>query len=89
MPVEPSVGSHWGKQSRTSVSDRLRMITLSAFFTTRLPPVMPAPVPGTPMTVVRAGTVNTIRAACLAWAALRAFSWAPEGTLARPQTAGS
>ncbi len=41
------------------------------------------------MTVVRAGTVNTIRAACLAWAALRASSWAPDGTLARPQTAGS
>lgn len=37
----------------------------------------------------RAGTVNTMRAACLDWAALRAFSWVPDGTLARPQTAGS
>ncbi|WCD85007.1 hypothetical protein KPP03845_101330 [Streptomyces xanthophaeus] len=71
------------------MSDRFRMITSSAFFTTRLPPVMPAPVPGTPMTVVFAGTVNTMRAACLAWAALRASSWVPDGTLVRPQTAGS
>lgn len=65
------------------------MMTLSTFLTWRLPPVSPAPVPGTPTIVVFAGTANTIRAACFFCAAARADSCAPEGTWERPRTAGS
>lgn len=59
-------------------------MTSSTFWIWSDPPVIPAPVPGTPTTVVWAGTLKTICAACFFCAAARAFSCVPEGSLERP-----
>ncbi len=65
------------------------MMTLSTLCTCRLPPVIPALVPGTPTMVVLAGTLKTMFFACFCCAASRAFSCVPEGSLEVPYVAGS
>lgn len=84
LPLSPSVGSHCGKQSSVAEKFRLRTMTLSTFWIWSMPPEMPALVPGTPTTVVLAGTLKTTFFACLVCAAARAFSWVPEGSFDRP-----
>jgi hypothetical protein len=87
FPLEPSVGSHWGKQSNASSNVRLRTITLFALLSRTWAPTIVASAPR-PTMVVFDGTLIRIRRCWLAWDARRAVSSGPLGAF-RPHVAGS